>query len=75
MLVGNYRCGKTSIWNRIFGGDFHSDKAASDMMNCREVKKALDNGRIIQFNIWDTAGAKEYYEEVVNFSNGASFVL
>lgn len=67
VLVGNFRCGKTSIWKRIFGDGFDEREGASDMMVCRNAKRTLSDGRVVQFNIWDTAGAELYYEHVLDF--------
>lgn len=74
MLVGDTECGKTSLWRRIFEGGFDENENRSDMMIRRDVIKNID-GKEIQFNIWDTAGAESYYDEVINFSKDANFVI
>lgn len=74
ILVGNYRCGKTALFNRMFSQDFDEETPVSDRMIRREIKKTV-NGKTIQFNVWDTAGAREFYDEVVAFTKDANFVF
>lgn len=74
MIVGDSGSGKTSLWKRIFESGFDENENRSDMMLRKEVKRNVD-GREIQFNIWDTAGAEAYYNEVIEFSKGANFVI
>lgn len=70
ILVGDAASGKTSLWRRLFGEKFDMSQNASDMMVRRDIIKNID-GKEVQFNIWDTAGAESYYDEVVNFTKGA----
>ncbi len=74
VLVGNYHSGKTALFNRMFNSDFEDNTPASDKMVRRDIQKIID-GKTIQFNIWDTAGAKDYYDEVVAFTKDANFVF
>lgn len=72
VLVGNFGCGKTSIWKRIFGDRFDERESASDMMMCRTARGTLSDGRNVQFNIWDTTGANVHYSHVIDFLGGAT---
>lgn len=74
ILVGDAASGKTSLWRRLFGEKFDMSQNASDMMVRRDIIKNID-GKEVQFNIWDTAGAESYYDEVVSFTKGANFVI
>lgn len=75
MLVGNYCCGKTAIHGMLFGSEFDPNIGASDMMCAKTAQRELKDGRIVQFNIWDTAGADKYYNQVIKFLDGANFVV
>ena len=74
ILIGDSSGGKTSLWNRIFDYPFKEDESKSDMMLSKELIRRVGNNEI-QFNIWDTAGAECYYDEVVEFTRGANFVI
>jgi len=74
ILVGNYKCGKTALFNRMFDQNFEEGMPASDRMVRRDITKKI-SGSTIQFNIWDTAGAKEFYDEVIAFTRDANFVF
>lgn len=74
VLIGNSGSGKTSLWKRIAQVDFDSDENRSDVMACKDIVKKVGE-KEIQFNIWDTAGAEDYYNEVVEFTKGANFVI
>lgn len=74
VLVGDSGSGKTSLWKRVVEGDFDQNENRSDMMICKDIIKKVDE-KEVQFNIWDTAGAEIYYNEVVDFTKGANFVI
>ncbi len=74
ILVGDLSGGKTSLWKRILGKEFDQDEAFSDIMVRENVTKTI-NGQEVQFNVWDTAGAESYYDEVVEFTQNADFVI
>lgn len=74
ILIGDTGGGKTSLWNRIFDYPFNEYENASDIMISKELIRRV-GGNEIQFNIWDTAGAEMYYDEVVEFTRGANFVI
>ncbi len=74
ILVGDLSGGKTSLWKRILGRDFAEDEDSSDVMARENVTKMI-NGQEVQFNVWDTAGAERYYDEVVAFTRNADFVI
>ena len=54
--------------------NFDENEPNSDMMNYESIVENID-GQTIQFNIWDTAGANMYYDEVVDFTCDANFVI
>lgn len=74
VLVGDLSGGKTSLWKRILGHQFAEAEDSSDMM-IRENTTRVINGQEVQFNVWDTAGAERYYNEVVAFTQNADFVI
>ena len=74
VLVGDYRCGKTSLWKRLGESDFDESEQRSDYMQCRRTTETVGD-RNVQFNIWDTAGANWYYDQVVKFTEGANMIF
>lgn len=74
VLVGDLSSGKTSLWKRILGHEFDMEEARSDLMVRENVTKTI-NDQEVQFNVWDTAGAERYYNEVVAFTQNADFVI
>ena len=74
VLVGDLSGGKTSLWKRILGYEFDMTEARSDLMVRENVTKTINNQEV-QFNVWDTAGAESYYNEVVAFTQNADFVI
>ena len=74
ILVGDLYGGKTALWKRILGHGFDIAEASSDMMIRENVTKTI-NDKKIQFNVWDTAGANQYYDEVVEFTRNSDFVI
>ena len=74
VFVGDYGCGKTSIWKRLMGEGFDPDETRSDKLISRNIIKS-DDENIINLGLWDTAGLDRYYENVVDFTADANFVF
>ena len=74
VFVGDLGSGKTSLWKSFFGLKYNPDEMASDSMVRRDYTTDI-GGKTVQFNIWDTAGAAKYYDQVVAFTQGANFVF
>ena len=74
VLVGDYACGKTCIWKRMLGEGYDPNEKRSDKLTSRNIIRT-DNGDILSIMLWDTAGADEYYDEVVDFTKDANFVF
>lgn len=74
VFVGDYGCGKTSIWKRLMGEGFDQDETRSDKIISRDIVK-YDGEDIINLRIYDTAGLDRYYKDVVNFTADANFIF
>ena len=74
VFVGDYGCGKTSIWKRLMGEGFDPDETRSDKLISRDIVK-FDGEDIINLRVWDTAGLDRYYKDVVNFTADADFIF
>ena len=59
-LVGESAVGKTSIINRFVKNEFILDEVPTLVASYTQKTIQLDNGKIIKFNIWDTAGQEKY---------------
>lgn len=73
-LVGDYTCGKTCIWKRLFGEGFNPNERGSDKFTYRNIIKE-DGNNILSLNIWDTAGADRFYDKVIDFVEDSNFVF
>jgi small GTP-binding protein len=74
VLLGNSRCGKTSILARKLTNGPIPHLNATIGVNCQEVEIDID-GRPITLNVWDTAGQELYYAVVPIYIRGASAAL
>ncbi|KAK4470392.1 hypothetical protein MN116_005613 [Schistosoma mekongi] len=59
ILLGDSGVGKTSLIRRFVDDRFIHDEAATIGFDFKPYQMVVD-GRTIQFNIWDTAGAERY---------------
>lgn len=73
-FVGNLRSGKTAIFKRLFGRGYNPDERRSDTLVCGR-KELPFNGDTLMLEIWDTAGLKNYYTEVIEHTKHMNFVF
>jgi small GTP-binding protein len=74
VLLGNTRCGKTSILARQLTDGPIENLNATIGVNCQEVVLNV-NGTFISLNVWDTAGQELYSGIVPIYVRGASGAL
>jgi small GTP-binding protein len=74
VLLGNTRCGKTSILARQLTDGPIENLNATIGVNCHEVVMSV-NGTRVSLNVWDTAGQELYYAVVPIYVRGASAAL
>ena len=59
-LVGETGVGKTCIINRFVKNEFNIDEIPTSVATYAQKNVQLDEGKIITFHIWDTAGQEKY---------------
>ena len=61
VLVGNSGVGKTCIINNIINKEFNADEVPTLSANFINLKLKINElNKIIDFDIWDTAGQEQY---------------
>lgn len=74
-FVGNLKSGKTAIFKRLFDLGYNPMEERFHSLDCGR-KELLDyNGDVLNLEIWDTAGLKDYYREVIEHTRHMNFVF
>ena len=75
VLIGNSTVGKTAIFHRIQKNEFATDSTPTVGGACANITHEMDDGRKVQFIIWDTAGQEQYRSIVPMYFSRAAFVF
>ncbi|NHI93428.1 MAG: GTP-binding protein [Candidatus Lokiarchaeota archaeon] len=75
VLIGSYAVGKTAMLNRFVDEKFLTDYKATIGVNLMNKKLEIENGKVINFSIWDIAGQLAFKGVWKNFYNAAAGAL
>ena len=75
VLIGNSTVGKTAIFHRIQKNEFSLDSTPTIGGACANITHEMDDGRKVQFIIWDTAGQETYRGIVPMYFSRAAFIF
>lgn len=75
VLVGETQTGKTALIQRIVNDRFEENSETTMVASTLTTEVALEDGRMIKYEIWDTAGQEKYRSINKIFYKDAAIVI
>ena len=76
VLLGDIGVGKTCLMSRLIFGTFDANKNSTQGVSYSNIKKGYPNfGKILNLDIWDTAGQEKYKRLTKFFYKDADMVI
>ena len=74
ILLGNSGVGKTSLINKVTGGEFSENEKSTEGASFSEKKIKIDKEEYL-LNIWDTIGQEKFKQPTKLFYNNSKIVI